>query len=517
MPYRFNGKKGQFNVLASAYLQQVLVDTIQQGPAGSLFKAVLVTPVLDHTGVPLLHEARPTAAAALGRNWVRMDGSQDDTEADPDVGDVLREGVVLSPLPPPRSLSLSPVTAAVQDQPRWEYKVCLEFVEAYASRPRDWGLRLLNHDPLRPPLVTASTPLIACTEEDAVAAMISEHCAEWGAFTLDSATLAVLLQHRYPSRLNEPQVIETITKHVPLRKVVDAQYRRDILNLWKSSFPGEEERLQPRRCDPALRTPSRACAPYKEGWHQWMAHHFGVPPEQPSLGYTPDPLIHTRQLVLLGPPTLDMTTWARSHGPHVYMQGRLDLALLQDCLADKVARYLVLDHIPWPLLLAERTHGRSILINGTFSWFHGYRLQTTTQRLPVIVLNSHLPNPNDARWAPHGWLHWKSILHIVKLLPEVPLLEPTADKLGGQRGGVCDGLYEEKHEAVDTKKPITAAWNEEKYADVPVSETTPDASAERERARVMTPVSGRRRLKTIAKIEAVKARAGRSVCRRQVD
>ena len=500
-------------MLAGPNKEKELRDTIQRGPLGPHLKTIVVAPVLHHDGTRLRHESRSTAS--LGRDLVWHDGWQGNEQADPTVGDELVDDFVL-PLPPP-SLELL-----------WEYKVCIEFHRAYSNRPRNWGLRLPNRDPLHP-LINACTPLIACTEEDAVAAMISEHCAEWGAFTLDSATLAVLLQHRYRSLLDDSQVITTIAKHVPLRKVVDAQYRRDILKQWKSSFPGKEERLQPRRCDPALRSPSRACAPYKKGWHQWMAHHFGVPPEQPSLGYTPDPLINARPLVLLGAPAVDMTTWARSHGPHVYMQGRLNLALLHDCLADKEARYLVLDHIPWPLLLAERTHGRSILINGTFSWFHGYRLQTTTQRLPVIVLNSHLPNPNDARWAPHGWLHWKSILHIVKLLPEVPLLEPTADKLGGQRGGVCDGLYEEKPEAKHTEKPITAAValatitadarhesSEETYAGVLpfLSESFPDAdaSAETERARVTTPVSHRRRQHTLAKIEAMEARARHASC-----
>jgi alkylated DNA repair dioxygenase AlkB len=409
MPDRFNGKKGQFHLLAPAKLEQQLVDRIH-GALGNLSRAVLVAPVLTHEGERLQHHSRPPAY--LGRAWVWVDQWQDDAEADPDVGDVLLDGVVLPPPPP----------GAAGNLPLYEYKVCVQFNDPYSNRPRDWALRLLNTDPLHP-LVAAATPLTASTEEDAVEMMLSGQCCEKGAFSLDPSTLTMLLHHRYSSLSDELEVVETIAKHVPLKKVADAQHRRDILCRWKRRFPGELGRLQPRRCDPALSTLVPARAPYKKGWHQWMDSRITPqPPEE----YTSNPLVNEQPLVLLGPPTLDTTAWARSHGPHVYMHGRLDLPLLHDCLGDGDARYIVLDNIPWPQLLGEEKHGHSILTNAAFSWYHGRQLKITMQYLPVIVLNSHLPNPNDARWAPRGWQHWKPILQVVKLLPHVPLMDEGA-------------------------------------------------------------------------------------------
>ena len=409
IPYRFNGKKGQFHVQAKADQAQAIADRLQHGEVGYLLRAVLVAPSLGHDGQHIQHRARPTAAA--GRDWVWADGWQDEVEADPDVGDVLLDGVDLPPLPPEQ--------IAAVDLPLYEYMVCLEFKAPYSNRPGNWALRLLNPDP-QTPLIAACTPLIASTEEDAVELMLSEHCCEWGAFTLGRSTLPTLLNHCYHSLLNEPEVKETIAKHVPLKRVADVQHRRDILDKWKKNFP----------YNPALYTSLSARAAYKKGWKQWMDTHITAQPQ--PMDAVPDPLAHMtrRQLVLLGPPALDMAGWVRSHGPHVYMCGRLDLPLLQRCLADGGARYLVLHNIPWSQLLAEDKHGHSILTNASFNWYHGNRLEAMAQRLPVIVLNDHLPNPDDPRWAPRGWLHWKSILHVVKLLPHVPLFEqpPLSDK-----------------------------------------------------------------------------------------
>ena len=462
--YRFNGKKGQFHVLAAAAnMRQELVDRISLA-LGSLIKAVLVGAVLNQDGEPLQHHTRPTAC--LGLDWVWVDRWQDDAEADPDVGDVLLDGVVLPPPPP---------NAAVE-MPWYEYKVCVEFVDPYSNRPRNWALRLLNTDRLRPLNIAAATPLTASTEEDAIEMLLSRHCHEWGSFTLDHSTLSVLLHLRYHSLSDEAEVVETIRKHVPLKRVADARYRRDVLDAWKTNFPGELERLQPRRCDPALPTPHPARAPYMRGWHQWMDTHIAPQAQQE---YTPDPLINAQQLVLLGPPTVDTTAWARSHGPHVYMRGRLDLSLLHDCLSDGHARYIVLDNIPWPQLLAEDKHGHSILTNAKFGWYRGRQLMTTTQHLPVIVLNSHLPNPSDPRWAPRGWPHWKPILHIVSLLPNVPLLvrqpptgpmpsgndEPHAQQANDKDGGM---EYQAPYEKCTTNGEADVVWHkgcEEKCGD----------------------------------------------------
>ena len=407
--YRFNGKKGQFRVLTGPNCEQELLDRIQRS-IGRLLHAVLVTPVLDN-GERLQHQVRP--AAGLDHDWVWVDQGPDDAEADPDVGDVLMPDVVLPP-------------AAVQ-LPLWEYQVVLQFKQPFSKRPRDYALRLLNEDPLHP-LVAASTPLTAGTGEDAVEMMLSQHCKAWGAFTLDQGALVLLLHRRHRSLLDEPKVVETIAKHVPLKKVADVQYRQDIISMWKRHFPDEADRLQPRRCDQALRLPLLLPrAPYKVGWDDWM--RTNIQRQQPK----PDPHV-MRPLVLVGAPTLRMTEWARSHGPHLYMRGRLDLPYLHDCLADADgAQYIILDELPWSLLLREEGHSHSILTNSTFSWYHGWQLLTTTQRLPVIVLKSHLPNPDDPCWQPRGWPHWKAILEVTKLLPHVPLLEvaelPTAEAI----------------------------------------------------------------------------------------
>ena len=132
-----------------------------------------------------------------------------------------------------------------------------------------------------------------------------------------------------------------------------------------------------------------------------------------------------RQLVLLvlGPPAPDMTGWARPHGPHVYMCGRVDPPLLQRCLANGGARYIVPHNIPWAQLLAEDKHGHSILTNATFNWQNDHRLEVMTQRLPVVVPNDHLPHSDNPRWALRGYLHWKSILHVIKLHLHVPLFK----------------------------------------------------------------------------------------------
>jgi hypothetical protein len=207
--------------------------------------------------------------------------------------------------------------------------------------------------------------------------MLSNHCRAWGAFTLDQPALVLLLHRRHGSLLDEPKVVETIAKHVPLKRVADVQYRRDILCMWKRHFPGETERLQQRRCDQALLLPKlRPRAPYKVGWNDWMRvniHH-----QQPQ----PDHHV-MRPLVLIGPPTLRTTEWARSHGPHAYMQGRLDLAYQHDCVAGADGpQYLILDELLWSLLQREEGHSHSILTNSTFSWYNGRWLQTTTQRCP---------------------------------------------------------------------------------------------------------------------------------------
>ena len=430
--YRFNGKKGQFRVLAGPNCEQELLDRIQQS-IGHLLKAVHVTPVL-HNGERLQHHARPNAA--LDHDWVWRVQGQDDAEADPDVGDVMMEGVVLPPAP--------------VDLPLWEYKVCVQFNDPFSKRPRDWALRLLNQDPLHP-LVTACTPLIAGTEEDAVEMMLSEHCRTWGAFTLEQAALVLLLHRRFSSLLDEPQVVETVANHVPLRKVADAQYRRDILGMWKRHFPGEAERLQPRRCDPPLSLPQQQRrAPYMVGWDEWMRtniHHQQLTPDHHAM----------RPLLLVGPQTLRTSEWTRSHGPHVYMQGRLDLAYLHDCLADADgAHYLVLDELPWSLLLREEGHCHSVLTNGTFQWYHGRHIKTTTQRLPVIVLKSHLPNPHDPCWSPRGWQHWKPILQIVKLLPHVPLIDECTTAQGVIEEATQCVIEEAANEAVLNADAVTA-------------------------------------------------------------
>ena len=360
---------------------------------------------------------------------------------------------------------------AAVDLPLSEYKICVQFKDPFSKRPRDWALRLLNQDPLHP-LAAACTPLIAGTEEDAVDMMLSEHCKAWGAFTLDQSALVLLLHRRHRSLLEEPAVEETIAKHVPLRRVADAQYRRDILSMWKRHFPGEAERLQPRRCDQALLLPNlQPRAPYKVGWDEWMRvniHHQ----QQPTLGH------HVkRPVALIGPPTVRAKQWAQLHGPHVYMQGRLDLPYLHDCLADaNGAQYVILDELPWSLLLREEGHSHSILTNGTFSWFHGRQLHTTTQHLPVIVLKSHLPNPDDPCWQPRGWLHWKSILQVTKLLAHVPLQEECA--IDAADTSVTEG-------ATDGGPAVEVPLLEESAidaVDTSVTEGAPDTATDGERA-----------------------------------
>jgi hypothetical protein len=71
----------------------------------------------------------------------------------------------------------------------------------------------------------------------------------------------------------------------------------------------------------------------------------------------PKPGHHTMCTLLLGSPTVTMTEGARSHGPHIYVQGRPDLAYLHDSLADADgAQYLVLDEMPKSWLRQEEKH-----------------------------------------------------------------------------------------------------------------------------------------------------------------
>ena len=422
--YRYNGKKGQFHVVAGPNQEQALLDRIRLGTNNHMFTAILVDAVLTQDGEPVQH--RTLHILRRNRDWVGHEPWQVNAEAEVEMGDELLDDVVLP----------APVDAL--GLPLYEYKVCLQFKEAFANRPRDWPLRLLNDVPSEPlgppgPLVLACTPLTASTREEAVEMMTSTHCRSWGYFTLDDATLTMLLQHRYDSLLDEPEVVETIARHVPPKRMADVEYQRRVLSMWKKNFPEERDRLQPRRCDAALHTPARHARPaYTKGWQQWMAVNIDAPKEQLFANAPP-----SRPLVLIAPPTLEKTDWAKSHGPHVYMHDRLDLALLHDCLADGHARYIVLDEIPWPLLLSEEGHAHSILTNATFQWYRGSRVYTTVQRLPVIVLNSHLPDPADARWAPRGWEHWQTILQWVKLLPYVPLFKPAITTNNGGEDVSC--------------------------------------------------------------------------------
>ena len=404
--YRFNARKGQFRVLAGPDCEQALLDSIQR-QLGPRLHAIVVAAarVQGRPTLRVQHHTRPRAGLDLDLYWI--DQGPGDAEADPHVGDVLIEGVVLPP-------------AAVQ-LPLWEYQIVLLFKQPFSKRPGDYALRLLNEDPLCP-LAAACTPLMACAGEDAVEVLLTDDCLSWGVFMLDHAALVLLLHRRYGSLSDEPAVVKTIKDHLPLEKVADAQHRRDILSAWKKQLPGETERLQERRCDQPLLLPNeRPRAPYMVGWDEWMRvniHHELAKPEHHVM----------RPLVLIGPPAARMTEWARSHGRHIYMQGRPDLAHLHDCLADADgAQYLVLDELPWSWLLGEEKHCHSMVTNAAFNWFHGSRPVKTTQHLPVIVLKSHLPNPNDPCWAPRGWHHWKSILQIVKLLPHVPLLEAATN------------------------------------------------------------------------------------------
>jgi hypothetical protein len=231
---------------------------------------------------------------------------------------------------------------------------------------------------------------------------------------------------RYSTKDDEVNVIDAMDKHLVAYDFCKEADRKHVLDLWRKrhAIPAPLPRLQRERCSPPCLPEDPFLPLYNIRWKTWTDRYLG--------GSVPDasaPAVR-KTLVLVPNGLAGGTTWARSHGPHVFLSMVVDNALLHDCLAlDKEAMYIVLKGIPWRTLLNERSSVWCLVAGETsMHWKRGRQLLTTPLGLPVIVVGDCSLPKNDKAWGARGKEFWMERLEIVQLDADLPLFAASSEQ-----------------------------------------------------------------------------------------
>ena len=306
---------------------------------------------------------------------------------------------------------------------------------------REWVFKMLRC-PLLRGLHAVSTPPVCTFDDKQVLPMMTNPLVQSGSPLLSRPTTLLYLD-RYDKKTDEVVVrsmIEILYRgSLPVQNQHDAN---QLFNVWRQQhqIPSTPRRLQGEVCKDAF-----------VGKWPWI--NSNIPAAIPAwfntyMGKPFDRSGNYRTLVVHGGGRLGKTRFIQSFGKHIYQRKTTSIQVIYDCIRDGDAKYIVLDAVPWPILL--KNYHFLLSAQPDFTFKQGRIQMTTAQPLPVVVLNNDLP---AKFYNPHGAKYWKGCLRYVEVEDKL-FLKPPQEKVKEEEvkadvGGDVDAAEVAEVEEVD--------------------------------------------------------------------
>ena len=280
---------------------------------------------------------------------------------------------------------------------------------------KEWVFNMLRC-PLLRGLHAVSTPPVGTFDDKQVIPMMEEALAQSGTPLLSRSTILLYLGEHYGQKTDEDEVKSMIEMlYRGSRPVRSHDEAKQVFIAWRRQhqIPSTPKRL----------TNVKATEKFVG---KWPTIHANVPSDITKWfnTYKGKPFDRSgdyRTLVVYGGGSLGKTKYIQSFGKHIYFRGSVSLEALYDCIRDGEALYIVLDDVPWPILL--KIYHFLLSAQPDFSFKQGRTQMTTEQPLPVVVLNN---DPPSKFYHPHDAKYWRRFLRYVEV-EKVLMLKPPGE------------------------------------------------------------------------------------------